>query len=290
MKKVIVSFLALVLGVFISPSIQAQKQKEKSLLWKVTGNGLEKASYLYGTIHIICPDDFTMADEVKEAFKATEVTVLELDMDDPDMAKNMQMNSVNPGMANVSDQLSEEELGLVDEFLSKNYGVTMAQMGVVKPFALMSMVLNKVVTCTPESYEGAFVKMSAEAKKEVQGLETVAFQFGLFDDVPVKEQLGLVVDMVEDMDRQIEEFNEMIVSYKAKNLPQLYKQVTKSKEFKDYLDVMLNDRNKDWIPKLEKIMKEQPAFIAVGAAHLPAKDGVINLLRAKGYQVTPVLY
>ena len=92
------------------------------------------------------------------------------------------------------------------------------------------------------------------------------------------------------MDKQSEELNSMIEAYKNNDLKKLYQAILKNKEFKDYKELLLDKRNENWIPKIEEIIKEQSAFIAVGAGHLPSKHGVIDLLKAKGYEVTPVLY
>lgn len=63
--------------------------QEKSLLWQISGNGLAKPSYLYGTIHLICPNDYFMTDSTKAAFARTEQVYLELDMDDPSIMSKM---------------------------------------------------------------------------------------------------------------------------------------------------------------------------------------------------------
>ena len=69
----------------------AQIPKDKTLLWQVSGKGITKPSYLFGTIHLMCPDQLKMTDLVKEKFNTTSELFLEIDMDDPNMMKEMML-------------------------------------------------------------------------------------------------------------------------------------------------------------------------------------------------------
>jgi uncharacterized protein YbaP (TraB family) len=84
-------------------------------------------------------------------------------------------------------------------------------------------------------------------------------------------------------------FDEMLQSYLAEDLDKLYGLITKeSASFPDFTENLLNKRNRNWIPVIEEQIKSQPTFIAVGAGHLSGDSGVINLLKQKGYQGTPI--
>jgi uncharacterized protein YbaP (TraB family) len=264
-------------------------QDAKSLLWKIEGNGLEKPSYLYGTIHAICKDDFFLTEAVKKAQSETALTVLELDMDDPQFMQKMQMHMMNPGMKNISGEFSEEEKKIADDFFSSNYGAGLAQLGILKPFGLLAMVVQKSIPCEGiESYEQVFIKNAKSREVEVLGLETMEFQATLFDGEPMEEQINLVVQSIKDFDKGKEDFARLVKAYKAQDLTAMSKLMLESTEYAQYEDLMLNDRNADWIPKIEAFAKEQPTFIAVGALHLPGEKGVITLLKKEGYKVTPV--
>jgi uncharacterized protein len=85
-------------------------------------------------------------------------------------------------------------------------------------------------------------------------------------------------------------FNQMVEIYKKQDLKQLAEVSGKDEDFDDYEEVMLKNRNQNWIPVIAKAMKQKPGFFAVGAAHLAGEHGVISLLRQKGYKVSPVKY
>jgi uncharacterized protein len=87
-----------------------------------------------------------------------------------------------------------------------------------------------------------------------------------------------------------QEFSKMVELYKQQNLQGLYAMTLKSEfELENQQELLLNQRNRRWIPLLEGQMAEKPTFVAVGAAHLAGEQGVIALLRKQGYTLTPIL-
>ncbi len=264
-------------------------QTGSSLLWEISGNGLEKPSYLFGTIHLKCPDDLTISENVKEVFAQTDQLVLELDMDDPNFMVEAQQQSVNASMKNLSTELSQEELAAMNTFFKKHYGADMTQLGILKPFALLSMVLPKGLDCeTPASYEGAFMELAQAEEEEVLGLETLEDQFSIFDKVPVKEQYGWVLHYVNDEEKLKEDISKMIASYDTQDVDEVLAIMKDFPEYEDLMEDLLYKRNEKWVAKIEGFAKEKPTLFAVGAAHLGSERGVIALLQKAGYKVKPI--
>jgi len=279
--------LSLILVIFIYPVASATAQ-ESSLLWKITGNGLEKESYLFGTIHIICKSDFVMNERISSAFERSDELILELDMSDPELQQKMQQVSMNPGMKNIKGDMDDSLAIVLDEFLLKNYGAGLAQLGVLKPFVLSSMVMLKSLPCEEiESYEGFFAAHAGEAAMPVIGLETVEFQVGIFDQIPQDLQLSELGKMLVG-DYSQNEFHTMISAYLAEDIDALDEAMTSDGMVADYRSILLDQRNKSWVPKIASAMKSNSVFVAVGAGHLGGKFGVISLLRESGYSVEPI--
>ncbi|WP_338218545.1 TraB/GumN family protein [Algoriphagus sp. oki45] len=262
--------------------------QESSLLWKVSGNGLSQDSYLFGTIHIICADQFVMDQRIQEAFDRSSQIILELDMDDPQLQAQMQQLSINPQMKNISQELSEEDAGVIDAFLMEKYGAGLQQLGILKPFVLSSMVLLKSLPCQQiESYENFFTTRAQEASKPLVGLETVAFQMGIFDQIPQKLQLDELAKMIKEKSAE-EEFRKLMDAYLSEDIEALFEAMNEDGFMVEYRDLILDSRNKAWIPILEKEMSNKSVFAAVGGGHLGGENGVIALLREQGYTVTPI--
>ena len=210
LSTVILYVAGLTIGMFLAGQVKAQKGRT-SLLWKIKGKELQKPSYLYGTIHLICPEDFFMTDATIAALDNVEQMVMELDVDDPQIMAKIQQLSINPSGKNISSELSEEEAKVVNDFFKANYGAGLAQLGVIKPFALLSMVLMKSVSCDqPASYETSFVQEAAKRGLDVSGLETAEFQMSLFDDIPRQEQIDWLVETISEKEATIDEFNRMV--------------------------------------------------------------------------------
>lgn len=280
--------IVLMLGMWVFTSVNAQSNGQSSLLWKISGNGLTEESYLFGTIHIICADQFLMDDRIKNAFESTDQLVMELDMSDPDLQQKMAAISINPGMKNIQEDMDEEAAKALDEFLIESYGAGLAQLGVLKPFVLTSMVMIKQLPCEEVvSYEEFFTSLATDQNKPVKGLETVEYQMGVFDQIPAELQLAELAKMVTS-DESEAEFKMMVETYLSEDLDRLYAIMKDSDTMENYQDIMLDNRNRNWVSVMDAAMKNSSVFFAVGGGHLAGENGIINLLRIAGYKVEPV--
>jgi hypothetical protein len=130
-------------------------------------------------------------------------------------------------------------------------------------------------------------------KKDIKGLETMAYQAGIFDSIPYKmqaEQLVQYVDSsVSDNTAEAREFKELSDAYKSQDLDKLEELSNKSDvSVSNFSDLLLFNRNRNWVVKLKTILPGKSILVAVGAGHLPGEKGVINLLRKAGFILKPV--
>ena len=139
MKKIFLS-----LFVLLSQLTFAQK---KSLLWEISGNGLDKPSYLYGTIHLLCEKDFVLSEKTKVHFAEAEQVVLELDMDDPKMMVDMMQSMYMKNNMTLKKLLSEADYGDLERYFKDSVGMNLAMFNAAKPFVLMSMLYKNVMNC-----------------------------------------------------------------------------------------------------------------------------------------------
>ncbi len=261
---------------------------EKSLLWKISGNGIQ-TSYLYGTIHMTC--DNTLDDATKKAIAATKQLYLELDMDDPGMMPGM-MKGINMKDGVTMDRLaSPDDYKLVDAFFKKKIGVGIDAMKTMKPMMLSAMLLPAALGCTPKSIEEALMTEAKNYGEETFGLETVEEQLAVFDAIPYKIQMDELVKSARgDGQNDIDELAELVKLYGDKDLDALVAASEKSENrtTAEFGEILLKNRNQNWIPRILRLIKEKPTFFGVGAAHLGGPDGVIRLLRKMGYTVEAV--
>lgn len=275
-------------AVLTATSLFAQQKEDNSLLWEITGKDLKAPSYLFGTIHMICKEDFFMPDVVKQKFASASSIFLELDMDDPAMQIDMLRLAMLPQGESLK-KLFGADYNLVDSFFKQNSEYPLIMFNQFKPMMIMSLLYLEMLPCkTQESYEQSFMSMAKAAGKDVKGLETMEDQMKVFDDIPDSVEIKNIVKMIKDYDAQVKQFSDMVKVYKEQNISKLQEEVTASPDIMDAEEALLTKRNNNWIPVMSKNMKEAATFFAVGAAHLGGKNGVITLLRKAGYTVKAV--
>ncbi|HKK77891.1 MAG TPA: TraB/GumN family protein [Saprospiraceae bacterium] len=271
---------------------------EKSLLWEVTGNGLEQTSYVYGTIHMIDKDDFFFTEATEEAMGKAERFTFEIDMEDMnDMGKIMpiMMKAFMEGDTTLSDLLTDEEYQLVSDHFKK-IGLPLMMLERIKPMFLSALTGEEMMMPGQEggsmvSYEFEIMKKAQERKKPIEGLETMEFQMSLFDQIPYEDQAQMLVESIQSpTDSSADNQLDMLVQiYKNQDIEAMLSMMDdKEAGMGKYEDILLVSRNKNWIPAMEKMMKENTTFFAVGAGHLGGENGVIRLLRKAGYTLKPL--
>jgi len=289
-------FSLFILFLFVTAA-NGQQKIENALLWKIEDpKNKEIKSYLFGTIHLIGKNDFILRDEVKTALDNCKSTIFELNMDDMnDMTKMMgiMMKANMNGDSTLKDLISKEDYNVVNDFFSKE-GIPLVMFEKMKPMFISSLIMGPMSGNEKEemvSYEMELLKIAKEKQKKIDGLETFEYQLGIFDIIPYSLQAKLLVEAVKSTkdttsDNQLVD---MIAAYKNQDLQKLQVLMNSdTKELGDYTKLLLDDRNKNWVPIIKTKIAE-PTFFAVGAGHLAGENGVISLLRKAGLKVTPVI-
>jgi len=274
---------------------EASKGLSNNLLWKISGNGLEKSSFLYGTIHMIGAEDFFLPDGTMTAMDASDRVVFEIDMADmTDMSSMMGLmdKAFMKDNLTLQDLLTEEDFKLVEDHF-KDMGLPIFFMQRIKPMFLTvftsgDMSPGDLQSGKIKSYEFEFMEMAKNGEKPTAGLETIDFQLSVFDSIPYADQAEMLMDGIKNGGSDSDSFKEIVEVYKEQNLTKMLA-MTLSEDggLAEYDDLLLNQRNKNWIPQMKTMMAENVNFFAVGAGHLPGDEGVINLLREAGYTVEP---
>ena len=265
------------------------KAQDNAILWKISGNGLSEESYLYGTLHLLCEDYLNLSPELSGSIQSADKIVMELDMDDPALASEMQKYAGNPDQINLRSMLKKGDAKALDEFLIKHYSTGLDQLGYLRPITLMSMVLVKLLECPIKSYEVSFVELAQAQEKEIVGLETVEFQMSVFEEISQETQLDWIIDMVRDIEGQGEIYLKLMSAHKKGDLATIMKLLGETtRDYESYEDILINNRNRNWIAPMEKEMQSQSTIFAVGAGHLGGNQGVVRLLEQRGYTLEPI--
>jgi hypothetical protein len=270
-------------------NVSAQSITENSLLWEVTGKNLKKPSYLFGTFHLLCESDLGIANAAAEKLKSCDQLALELDFDDPNMMIEMQTLAGMKDGKMLEDLLGATKFKLADSLFTAKTGVSLKLLSGLKPMVASSVLYPSVLGCNPGSPETTLSALAGEAKKEVIGLEKVSDQMDVFDKIPYQVQADMLYSYITETDKFKKETNEMLAVYRSANLVEMQKMMADPEFGLDkYLDLLLTNRNKNWVKQMQTIMPEKATLFAVGAGHLGGTEGVIYLLRKAGYTVKPI--
>lgn len=290
-------FLLLIFSLFFilcganRPILQDPAALKNSLLWEITGNDLQVASYLYGTIHLICQEDLELPETVLNALQKTEILALELDMSDPNFSMEFQKGMVMQDGSNLRKLLSREDYQLLTKFFNDSLDIDLQQVEVVKPFYMNSMLYPRIIGCQPQPYELELVRFSALNSIPITGLGTIHQQKDLFSNFSYKKQALMLVEAIKNLKRTQRMYQKLLSYYKKQDVEGAHEWIkSNTSGLQDFEESFLKENNNEWIPKIEELLAEKSAFIAVGAGHLGGENGLIKLLKDRGYTVTPVSY
>lgn len=292
MKKLLLSIISiLLLG---STSAEAQ------LLWKISGNGLEKPSYLFGTHHMAPVSVLDSVPGFNEALASADNVYGEMIMADamsPESQQMMMMAAMAPQDSTLTAILSPAAIDSLNTILAKYLGpqMTAAALNPVKP-AMVSTLLAAAQTQAAfpqynaaQQLDGEIQSRAAALGKEVGGLETMADQCQALFGGSILAQANDLMQAVRNDDMAIDVVKQLANAYLAGDLQAMLDIMENpATGFNDeQADRMINKRNADWMRVLAGMLPTMSVLIAVGAGHLPGDKGLISLLRREGYTVEP---
>ncbi|RYD96755.1 MAG: TraB/GumN family protein [Sphingobacteriales bacterium] len=289
----IYSKILLLILLFFLPAFRAHTQ-EKTLLWRISGNGLSKDSYLFGTMHKICEEDYFWTDTMKKYFHRADRVCFEIDLSNPFLILSTIKSMQSVDGRTLKDLFTPKDFAKLATYFKRANGYDIMLFNQVRPSILMLLLETDYVNCLSfKSYEDEIKQEARKFDKPMLGLETVAEQFAAVAAVTDKEVITYVMNIVNgqylrDKSHQML-YARIAALYKQQNIRELYDIIsTDSTALFDKKEMVLDFRNKNWIPKMKAYSKDKSVFYAVGAGHLAGEAGLISLLRKEGYQLKPV--
>lgn len=280
---------AVLFTTFFCRAQKTAKPVGNSLLWRIEGKDLSKPSYIFGTIHIICSQDYFWTDQMQRCLHAADKICLEMDMDDPKLLMEIATGMVDQDGKQLKDYFTPEEYKKVSDYLRDSIGTDIRFIQQMKPAILLSLFAGKSLDCPSQvSYESNIMDDAKKENKEIIGLEAAAEQLDLLNNIPADSIVKEVLASIEAPADTRQEYAALVAAYKAQDLPKLYELIQNSNDMGEDTGAFLDARNKKWISRISEKTKNSSVFFAVGAGHLWGKNGVIQLLRNAGYKVTPV--
>ncbi|MGH8754791.1 MAG: TraB/GumN family protein [Burkholderiales bacterium] len=261
----------------------------KGLLWKIEKSST-RPSYVFGTIHL---DDARVTDlpaPVKETFARSKSFSMEMIIDETSTQKFAASMLLDDG----SDLkvLLGEPLYIKTTEAMLEYGMPSEITARFKPWALMlTLILPKVRQGV--IVDDVLYQQALQQNKSVHQLESVEEQISVFDGLPMEVQVSLLKHTVDHRDLIPGMIEKSIQAYLKRDMGAMWE--INNSMMEDEADKNLNeaflqrvlyDRNKHMAGRMQPLLVEGGAFIAVGALHLYGEKGVLSLLQSSGYRVT----
>lgn len=276
----------------LTAKAQQQPKEKSSLLWEISGKGLQSSSWLYGTIHAICPQDLHFSSATVDALKQSKSLFLEVNFDDKQEVGRLQAAMLMPEPYSFKTLFAADDYTKLSTWFHDTLQIELAQLDRLKPLVIYSIMLQKffATSCAaPASTEAEFIKLAKEHQLPVKGLETMLDQVALFDSIPDTEEAAMLLKTLTDKEKSTQVYNQLMAAYKQGDIQKLYNQIIETEDMAQYKELLLDKRNRNWISTITSEAGKASTFFAVGAGHLGGNMGVIELLRKQGYTVKPVL-
>lgn len=279
-------------ALMVTPFALATDADGKPDLWQVSDG--DSSVWIYGTFHIL-PDGLDWQKEaLAERIADADRIFFELDSDDPQLQLKTQQAMIPVAFAPgsmLSSHLTEAEFQKLVNLMA-SLQLQEAQVEAARPwFAFLTGSVAALVQAgyNPESgVEETLSAIVAEQGKDIEGLETIDYQIGVLAGAPDEESIKVLKSTLAQLDDIETETERMLQAWLGDDYADLEAILNEGLSASPILyDRLLTERNKNWVPVIDGLLADnEKGFIAVGAGHLPGKEGVLQLLRDKGYTVT----
>ena len=264
---------------------------ENALLWKIEGPDVKKDCYLFGTMHLIEKDYFFFPDKLTKIVRKSEQLVMELP-GIPNQLEALKLVQLKEGsfFDFFTPQQTDSILSWAKTELKMTENQFKSSMGSMKPFVAIQLAAQMHFLGKTESYEMTLEAIARDNNLEIKGLETIEQQLSFFDNLSKEKQAEMVMEGIRKSDELLNTTLKMEKLYNRQNVDSLYLMIheeggTISQEENTFLE----ERNKNWVPKIATFIAQKKTFIAVGAGHLGGPNGLIRLLEQKGYTLYPIV-
>lgn len=275
-----------IIGLLMSGTWAAAQELPKSLLWQLTGNGLQEPSYLYGTIHLKDKRVFQFNDSVMAKLKEIQAFAMEIALTPENMAEISQAMFLPEGET-LEDYFSRKDYKLLTQHFEEQLGMSMVMLERFKPAALIALLTMGNAAVGPQervTVDEYLYKEAQKHGKQIISLEKVQEQMAAMDEIDAK----MIIDLIKNPKAHEDDMEDMIVAYEQQDLEAIATLIKSAEQMPEMNEALLTKRNLVMADRIDSLAHAKPTFFAVGAGHLPGEAGLIALLKAAGFVVEPV--
>ena len=291
-RGVIIKSFILTLILLLSHSLSCNAaDNSKHLLWTVKGSN--NTLYLLGSIHLLKQDSYPLPDKIEALSRCCTTVVFETDLDganDPAFQKNMvTLGSYTEGRT-LSKSVSLHTLDLLKKRLTP-LGLQLGQFERFKPWfvalSIAALELQKLGYDPELGIDRHFYNRAKKEGKELVFLETSEYQLNLMSGLKSRKQELFLKQILKDLEVVETMSADMVESWLTGDADRLHSIIRIGyKEYPDIYDRFITRRNRNWLPRLRKLMRQdKDVLVIVGSGHLVGENSLIQLFKEKGFMV-----
>jgi len=265
-----------------------------ALLWQVSGNGLKDTSYLYGTMHLFCKEDIVLPEVLKEKILLSKKIFFESSADKSDSSENNWLRKKYFAYDyNIRDVIGDSNFIKASYIINNYRAIAIDTLKRMSMLGMQQLVTRSFLGCDRlEAFDYNILAFAIDNGKKIDGLETRRYESGQSPHFPGNILTRGITKTWNYQLANLWKIKRDIKLYKEQKINDIYLFSTYKDNGEEAAtkEAVLDERNKEWIKAMKRAMKRNPCLFAFGCAHLAGPDGIIMLLRKKGYTVTPVFY
>ncbi len=282
--RVLASLLATLASVSLSIA-------QNSIIWKITGHGLNEPSYVMGTLKFIGEKEYYMPTNIQPLLRSCEQFAIE---DRVDHHAQHELNKAlhfpkGQSLATASPAVYAQTQALFAREFKMEKAAFDARYAKLKPLAISMTMIRLSLGEGVKFYDMELLKMAKANKLKTYSLETIEREAQALNAYPMADQLTALSHSVENFAALKDEFKKLMADYPKGELEEIFQYTLHPIENNPvFVNEFYTKRNAEWMEKIKKMMAQAPSFIAVGVSHLEGDDGLLALLRKEGYTLEPV--
>jgi uncharacterized protein YbaP (TraB family) len=279
------SFIALILSFTVAGA-------QNSPLWEITGNGLSSPSYLYGSLKFTHEEKLHIPTIVTEKIKSSKVFAIE---DQVDHHAQHELNEALhfPKGESLATHLTVDEYNKVLGFFEREFKLSKSafesKYGKMKPLALSIAMTRMSLGNKVKFYDIELLNIAVHNKVKTYSLEPIEREAQVLNAYPLANQTHALITSIDQFEEQKASFQKLMAAYPLGTLDEIFNySLHPTEDNPAFIEEFYYKRNEEWLPAIQKMMKENPSFICVGVTHLEGDRGLLALLKSKGYTLTSI--
>jgi uncharacterized protein YbaP (TraB family) len=272
--------------------IQCAAFSQNSILWEISGNGLPSSSYLMGTLKFISGNEFFLPKEAIDKMNTCKIFAIE---DEIDHKAQLELNKAVyfPKGKTLDKELTAGEYRRLREFFNSEFKITNEKFDQeynrMTPLALSINMTRMSLGGNVKYYDIELLMLAKKNKIATYSLESVKREAEALRAFPMKDQVIALMHSVDNFEKQKSEYHQLEAAYLLGDLDKVFDfSLHPAEDNADFIGEFYTKRNFEWLPKIVKMINDKPSFIAIGVSHLEGENGLLKLLRDKGFTLTPI--